>query len=239
MPRCRLVLFTYQGELINPLNLKSLPNSYLIAQLGLVTPDEEISRLYMPEIKLHLIDTEDDNELRLPEKVRTLNTLQTQANRSEQTIDPVMRAKCFNQIIEKYPDNYTMASDLCSKISSTMPAQCYITMRSEYSASDIVAQVVCTKALSPRPLECFKQGKERLGVDEALIAIACSGASSFAPLDCLELVKAKSESIMESTLPYKICARAQDSSPAECLVSLMEKRPQSVDQALILCPHHK
>jgi hypothetical protein len=239
MPKCRLILFTYQGEVLQPGQFKSLPNNYLMAQIGFVTEDQEISRLYLPELKLLLSDTEDDNELRLPDKLRSLNALQTQESRSELTIDPIMRSKCFNMLADKYPGTASMALELCGRISSTMPAQCFIQMKEDLKASDIVAQVVCTKALSPRPIECFKEGRSRFSVDEALVAISCSGATSFAPLDCLDVINSKAAGLMEGTAPYKVCARAQDSSPGECLIALYEKSADRLDQALSLCPHHK
>jgi hypothetical protein len=213
-------------------------------KLLITTPVDKLSRSFVPEIKGLLEDTNEDPELRVGSRQFHFNSGQiSPENLAENKkdgvlIDPVGRAGCIVELLDKYPEMEPIALDLCDQTSSPMPAVCFDKMKKQFSASDLVALLTCTRATNPSPMDCFEKAKSTLSLDDGQAAILCSSAKSLEPIQCFQTIT-ESLSNDNKTEFAKICSRALDDAPAKCLIKLMRKSSNLLTKALIVCPYHK
>lgn len=241
---CRVVVFNYQGKLVEPDAPNPFPNNYFKVKLVIETETRKLSRSFVPEIKALLEDTNEDVELRVSSRLLHFNSgqispeLLAKEKKDGSVIDPVGRASCLVELLDKFPDMEGLALDLCDQTSSAMPAVCFEKMKKERGASDLVALLTCTRAVNPSPLDCFEKAKSTLSLDDGQAAILCSSAKSLEPVNCYQTIVKNLSGDFKMDFA-KICSRALDDAPAKCLIKLMQKSPTLRSKALIVCPYHK
>ncbi len=251
MPGCRVAAFDYKGKHISLESLKLPSGGLVLATIGLETPDDKITRSFLPELKVQLVDQNEDAEVRVLPKQFYVNqeggaqfgtSGPTEAGTSSQTstlVDPVSRANCYSKFVQAYPEQKELAKELCSKAKNSAPADCFIRMKKEFSVEDILAIIACSQAVNSMPIECFKTAKTAVSIGDDGHALLCSGATSLEPINCYKHLKDNGAINLPEMLELKVCARAFDIAPAECLLKLKALDEVSLQNALYLCPHHK
>ncbi|HAZ12306.1 MAG: hypothetical protein A2X86_03625 [Bdellovibrionales bacterium GWA2_49_15] len=248
---CRVAAFDYKGQHISLEGLK-LPNPGLVlATIGFETPDDKITRSFLPELKVQLVDQNDDAEVRVVPKIFYVNqeggaqfgtSGPSEAGTSSHAttlVDPVSRANCYFKFVQAYPELKELAKELCLKAKNSAPADCFIRMKKEFTVDDILAVITCSQAVNSMPIECFKTAKTAVSIGDDGHALLCSGATTLEPINCYKHLKDHSAINLPDMLELKVCARAFDIAPAECLLKLKAMDEVSLQNALYLCPHHK
>ncbi|TNE98744.1 MAG: hypothetical protein EP326_09350 [Deltaproteobacteria bacterium] len=246
-PNCRIILFNYKGQMLNP-ETDVIPGSHFKAIIGFVTPDDEITRAFIPEFKIMFIDTTDDDETSLRSRLSYINATgyyrpggknQAIVGPKGEIVDSISRKNCFLKFQASYSDIGALAFDLCRTATSNAPFECYKTMVDEYKEKSSVAMIACTGAVNGLPQKCFKEAKRKFQGGSVNSAILCSAAKNMQPIECLEWINEKLGRDSEDPNRYKICSRSQDTTPGECYADLMKKNSTYAAFAQYLCPHHK
>jgi len=247
IPGCRIAVFDYKGRPFDFEGKEKMWERKFEAVIGFETSEESISRSFLPELKVMLSDTNDDPELRANAKMFVVNgsgkgVNEGAGNRSaseNETADPVARALCFTKFIKDYPELAEVGRDLCMHSRNSAPVDCFKAMKETFKANDLIATITCSRAINNMPLECYQTAKTVVSIDDGAHAILCSGANSLEPINCYKLLKEKGLTDLPDYLGLKVCSRARDSSPAECLIKLNATSKAALAQALYICPHHK
>lgn len=244
---CRIIVFNYRGKRLDPEN-DVIPGSHFKAVIGFMTPDDEISRAYIPEFKVMFVDTTDDDETSLRSRLSYINAggyykpggkNQAIVGPDGQIVDSISRKNCFLKFQSNYKDVGSLAFDLCKSATSSAPFECYKTMVDQYKEKTAVAMITCTGAVNGQPQKCFKEAQRKFGGNSVNTAILCSAAKNMQPIECLAWVEDKLGRDSDDPNRYKICSRSQDSTPGECYADLIKKDATYGNYAQYLCPHHK
>ena len=244
---CRIILFNYRGKRLDPEN-DVVSKSHFKAVIGFVTPDDEISRAYMPEFKVMFVDTTDDDETSLRTRLSYINTggyyrpggkNQAIVGSNGEIVDSISRKNCFLKFQSNDKEIGSLAFDLCRSATSSAPVECYQTMVDQYKEKTAIAMITCTGAVNGQPQRCFKEAKEKFNGSSVNTAILCSAAKNKQPIECLEWIEKKLGRDSDDLKRFKICSRSQDSTPGECYAELIMKNSSYGRFAEYLCPHHK
>gem|GEM_PF-5481853 len=253
MGGCRVLVFDYQSQVISKEQLKliSEKDNYILAIIKFVTPEDKISRSYLPELEVNLQDQNTDHEVKVLPRMFFVNqegasALGSSTNTGDKDdkgkvtiVDPVSRANCYLKMVKEFPDQKELAKELCMKSRNSAPAECFIRMKKEFKVEDILAIVTCSQSVNNFPPDCFKLAQTEIGIGEDGHSLLCSGATGMGPIDCYKYLKSQNATNLPDMIDLKVCARALDQSPAECLVKLKTLDDESMRNALFLCPHHK
>lgn len=244
---CRIILFNYKGKKLDPEN-DVIPGSHFKAVIGFVTPDDEISRAFIPEFKVMFVDTTDDDETSLRSRLSYINATgyyrpggknQAIIGPDGEFVDSISRKNCFLKFQSNYKDVGSLAFDLCRNATSNAPFECYKTMVEEYKEKTSVAMITCSGAVNGMPQKCFKQADKMFQGGAVNTAILCSAAKNLQPIKCMEFIEEKLGRHGSDPIRFKVCSRAQDSTPGECYADLSKKDAAYANYAQYLCPHHK
>lgn len=225
-----------------------IPGSHFKIAIGFETPDEEISRAFIPEFKIIVVDTTDDDETSLRSRVMYINATgyykpggknQAIVGPNGQVVDSISRKNCFLKFQSNYKDVGSLAFDLCKTATSSAPFLCYKTMKSEYKEKSAVGMITCTGAVNNMPQKCFKLAQKEFGADSVKTAILCSAAKNLQPIECMKAIEEKMGRDSEDMSRFKICSRSQDATPGKCYSDLIGKDKTYASYAQYLCPHHK
>lgn len=244
---CRVILFNYKGKMIQA-ESEHIPKNHFKAIIGFVSPDEEISRSYIPEFKVNIQDTNEDRETSMRSSLWYINTTgyykpggknQAIVGPDGKVVDSIARKNCFLKFASNYKELGSLAFDLCKGATSSAPFECYKTIKDEMGEKASIGMITCTDAVNGQPQKCFKVARKELGADALNSAILCSATKNLQPLECLDRINKKLGVDMKDLNRFKICSRAQDDTPGLCYSDLVGKDRDFAHYASFLCPHHK
>ncbi len=241
-PSCRIAFFEYSGQVYDIKKLKKLDENIhgvFKAVITFETKEDLISRTYLPELKIVIEDVQNDPELRVNPQTFYVNFYGKGGDKTN--IDSISRGNCYTEFVRSFPrDSYRdMAQALCASSNSSAPVACFKMMHSVNKYSELISHVTCFGAVNLNPVECFKEAKNKFQGDDANFALLCSGAKSLDPIYCYDLVKEKTSAEAVRDAGFKICSRAFNTMPAQCLLNIAQTGYENISAALQLCPHHK
>lgn len=244
LPKCRVLLFTYGNKMITEDSIAGVSTNHFRVAVGFQTKDKDISRSFLPEFKVQVMDTNTDNELRVNSKIMHVNSTGSKRSgnssyiiKDGRKIDTKSRTKCFSGFL-KISDNRTHGLNLCRNAISLAPLECYKSFIKEFGVDPSLALIACVNAKNIEAVRCFREARKVYKASETYLAIGCSAAESDLPLRCLSEIR-KGGYDMSKVEPYKVCSRAQDLTPANCFNKLVDSSKENMDSILYLCPHHK
>lgn len=250
MPGCRVAAFDYKGQMFIPDNIKLAKDNFVLAVIGFETPEDKIARSYLPELKVTLLDQNDDAETRVLPKMFYINQEggtekrpagqeSVSVNSGQAAVDPVSRANCYAKLVNEFPEQRELAKELCIKAKNSAPADCFIKMKNVLNVEDLLAIITCSQSTNAMPVECFKAARNSISVSDDVHSLLCSGSTNLEPINCYKHLKENKATNLIDMLDIKVCARAYDIAPAECLLKLKAMGDESLRMALFLCPQHK
>ncbi len=244
--RCRVVFWSYGNQLMVPNednSLLKINKNHFRAIIGFETVDQEITRSFLPEFRIFIMDTNRDNAINARSRIFHVNSTGSRRKGNSSLIevngkrvDIVSRKKCFLKFVKKY-SNIQEAYTLCSRAESLAPVECYTSVKRKTGNSD-AALITCAGSQNSIPQKCFKEASGLFKGSNIDFAILCSAAKSMMPIDCMKKIQ-KARKKGASTLSYKVCSRAEDLGPAECFLELEKQSERNLEIVGKLCPHHK
>jgi hypothetical protein len=241
---CRVFLWTYGNKLITEKNINKLSKSHFRVVVAFESNTEDITRSFLPEFKVIILDTNKDNAVSARSPIFQINgTGSKRAGSSGLVeingvkIDINSRKRCFLDFLKNFKDK-SVGYTLCKLAESLAPSKCFKDFRIKFKTERSVALIACVGAKNTMPQKCFEKGMKEFQASEVYVAILCSGATSLMPIRCInEIIRLKGSD--NDILRFKVCSRARDLTPAGCYVDLIKNSTDNIDVVENLCPQHK
>ena len=243
-PDCRVFLWSYGNKLITNKNINELSKSHFRVVVAFESDPADITRSFLPEFKVILMDTNKDSAVSARSATFQVNgTGSKRAGRSRLVehngikVDINSRTRCFLDFTKYFKDKST-GFTLCKLAESLAPSRCFKDFRLKFKTEKTVALIACVGAKNSMPQKCYQKAVKELQGPKVYMAILCSAATSMMPIRCLNEIKRLGGSD-KNIERFKVCSRAKDLTPAACYVNLLESSQDNMDVVENLCPQFK
>ena len=247
MGNCRVILWSTKNEILTPRKLKlynKLPPHFKVL-IGFETPDGEISRSYLPEFKVKILDTHKDPKIKINKPIFYVNSTGSRREKNSnlvevdgKLVDINSRKRCFLKYLEDHQDR-NKGLLLCKSATSLAPIECYNDFQHRFGLSSDLAIIACVGAKNAIPQKCYKEiTKLTSSISKIHLAVLCSAAKSMMPVKCFKKINDHNQNNNDISR-FKVCSRAEDTTPAECYIELIKKSPSNIEVVEQLCPQHK